>query len=365
MKKALILSVADKRHMTMASTYIEYFQTNSIPYDIVRTSRYSKGENFYEKTSNCNTYEYTWKAKHNATRFSKLKEFIKFKLFAYRIIKSNSYDFIVVWNENTAILFSDILLLFGIPYCVNVRDQYNTNNKLIHFLGNTARKRAVFETVVSPDEKLRINRKSYCLFNRDNQLLKLDSSIIKNKFSSSYPINIVYMGFYSAAPDTFKRIIDIFSNDDRYVLHFYGEGCDVELGSYCRERNIHNVLVGGAFEYEKTALYLKKADIINTYYNNFDTNPGLKNACGIKMSYTPLIYIPAIVDKDTTWGRICLERNVGFTVDENNLNSLPDDLDIWIKNIDFEMFKKQCNEINKMISESILTVYSEMDGIFI
>ena len=120
MKKILILSVADLRHMTCASSYCEFFEKNNIPFDIICTDRYEEKAFFDYK---CSIFRFPWRLSAKASKLQKVHLFVNFYFWAKRFIKENQYRFVVVWNENTALLFGHFLKKkYKGRYAVNVRD---------------------------------------------------------------------------------------------------------------------------------------------------------------------------------------------------------------------------------------------------
>ena len=346
-KKVLILSSSDKRHMAMVNPYVEYFQKNNISFDIIRSNRYSN----ISKNQESNIYEFNWDQAPNASKIKKIIPYLRFRKFAIKIMKRNDYSFVVVWNENTAFLFSSFLRRkFKNHFCINIRDVYDHIPFYAGVVNKVCRK-ACFVTHPSFDHSPKFPVDSFkhyvVLVNRDNHILRFCQK--KTNFTEGV-IRITYMGFYHSAPDTFKKIALSFKNDTRFELHFYGLDFDTVFKDFCLKNDIQNVVLGGAFAYEKTADYLSSTDLINSYYNNFQTNRSLIYAMGIKESYSPLLYLPAIVDDNTTWGRIGRKYGISYNVGDD-LTDLPNNLYKWYKQKDFEEFRKACDRFNVVVDK--------------
>lgn len=357
--RVCIISVADKRHMTMVSMFTNYFKNRGICYDIIRTGRY--GENLGRTMSDIlddtslkvlgKEFVYEIKQSTGVKKYKKIKKYLEFRCEALKIIKNKNYDFFVVWNENTGLLFSDILSKR--KFCLCIRDEY----KSIFFRRwiNHVMRNSVFWTCPCLlGHKYTAEDKKIMCYNRDYNLLKLISP--KNNFNKKIPIRITFLGLYHAAPETFKRTCDAFLNDERFILQFFGDGFDTLLREYANSISMNNIITKGAFSYEKTAEYLEQTDIINSYYN-VDT---VKYAAGIKESYTPMLYIPGIVD-ESFWGDISKKYGFSYVIKQHELDKTPDRLYKWYKELDFEEFKRGCNEFNKIIDSTTASLYEILD----
>ena len=355
----LILSVSDKRHMSMIAPYEEYLIKRKIKYDIIRINRYIETKSvLYTNQNRCEIYEYPFVQSTNKNKLSKIIPFLSFRRYAKHLMKKKKYDFIIVWNENSSLLFADILLKYKNRYCLNYRDilEITITKKIQQKLINNA----YFNTSPTPANAFGNVDKFITLYNRDTNVYNnvRKKTELKKRGNT---LNIVFMGLYGSAPNTFKKTVELLGNDDRYCLYFYGDGFDTYLKKFVEEKNYHNVITGGAFKYEDTFKYLEKADIINSYYNNFSTSPNLKYVAGVKQSYTPMLYIPAMNDDNTTWADISKKYGFSYLIDNENVNTLADDLQNWYFNLDFEKFKEGCDRFNSIVEESRETIFELLD----
>lgn len=356
--RVAILSVSDKRHMSMVSPYIDYFCENHIPCDFIRADRYEIEDIRVVSGEVGDIYEYPFKQSTESRKLQKLIKFIQFRKFAIDLIKKNNYGFIIVWNENTAVLFSDFLIRkYKKRYCVNLRDFFEV--KMLLPLFYLSVNNGCFATGPSPARIFSLKTQMITLFNRDTFVGS--NAQKKQSISAKLPIRITYMGLYSASPRMFKKLVDVFKDDNRFVLQFYGDGFDTHLASYVRANHVSNVVTSGAFIYERTPEILNNTDIINGYYNTLDTNPNLKYVAGVKQSYTPLLYLPAIVDARTTWGKISKKYHFSFLIDGDPTEHLPTELYEWYTHINFEEFQKGCDSFNRIVDNTRKKLFDLLD----
>lgn len=359
--RILILSLSDKRHMPMIAPYISYLEDRNIEYDIIRSNRYE--QRAFEQvisTNNGNIYELNMVFEPSMNKLKKIIPFLKFRNKSIRIIRERKYDFIIIWNENTAAVFSTFLIRnYSGKYCINIRDIY-THQRGVRELVDLVIRYSSFATVPSPEMNTNNQSKTICVYNKDYSLLKMISP--KSSFIQDIhrPIRITHMGFYYKVEQGAKDIVNALGNDDRFVLLFYGQGFDTSFKKYIDEKGFGNVYVSGAFPYEETATILNDTDIINSFYNRFE-HPSLKVSFGIKHSYTPMLYIPCIADEDTCWGRLSRPYNLSYLVNQSNLKTLGDDLYEWYMGLAFEDFKKNCETFNKIVDDSIIELNMRLD----
>ena len=361
--KIAIVSSADKRHMPMASVYFDYFESRKMNYDIIRSNRYDNiGRYKITEHKYGKEYVYGWRQSTSVSKTKKMLPYIRFREFVKKIIRRNRYDYLVIWNENTAIILLDILLhKYKNKYIVNIRDEYK--NRFLTYCLDKSIKYSAFATF--PSAKMvyeyKSSRKILLVYNRDNELMKYCKKKEKLR-DQGKPIRITFMGCFYRAPNTFFKILDLFGNDKRYVLQFFGDGFDIILREYANQKKIENVITEGAFKYERTGYYLENTDIINSYYNN--NALGLKCAAGIKESYTPMLYIPAIVDDGTYWGDISRKYGFSYLINDENIKNLPNLLYDWYYQLDFNEFRENCDLFNNIILETREKLYEKSDKLF-
>lgn len=349
MSKSLILSVSDGRHMPMSVFYTDFFEKNNIKYDIIRINRYEKhNENLVTETENGKIYEYNGLVPMGSPFYKKLHLFLNFRKYAIDIINREKYNYIVIWNENTAGVFCSFLSRkYQGRYCVNVRDFYRDlfYAKLPVHIAN---KNSDFITEPTPGLATGFPDKTFLVYNRDTRLIK---NYTPHRFHGpERPIRITHLGFYSKAELDARQLVGVLGNDERFELYFYGQGFESEFADYVKDKGYKNVITGGAFPYKDTIKYFENTDIINAYYNH---EQHLELAFGIKDSYTPLLFIPGLTASITHWARVSKEYGgLAFLIDESKIDNLADDLYNWYMALDYDEFVKNCLEFNAKVLET-------------
>lgn len=333
--KIAILSVADKRHMTMVSSYTELFDRKNIAYDVICIDRYN--EIIRDNEDELFVFPYN----DNGRRINKLISFLKFKHFAQKIMNKKKYDFIVIWNENTAALFVDYLCKkYKNRYCVNQRDIDFFDKPLIKGLYSHAVVNSSFSTTCIPNMNNIPEGYAYTLLLSKNDKIIRDCKK-REGLSAKQPIKLSFIGkirFHEA--DT--QLINAFANDDRFELQFIGAGSEV-YEDYIKKKQIKNISLVGRYKPEETKKYLNDADIINAYYGTEFSY--YKYFVPIRFGYAPALNIPILVTKDTLMDEIGSRYGFSFAVDcKESLFELPGKLYYWYRSIDFNHFSEGCSE---------------------
>lgn len=352
MKKICILSAVNIKHMSLISIYTEWMKEQGMDFDIVYMDKYGEEEFFPAKK------KYVFKNVINSN-FPKLIRglyYYKFIGFAKKILKKNQYDFIIVWNDVAIFLFANYLAKhWENMYCLNIRDYCHQKNNLIYKLFEKVIKNSAFTTLSSPGFKSFLPEHDYLQLNSLNMSI-LDKCTPRTRLrNKNEKIRITFVGnvrFYAIN----KRLMDIFRNDPRFELHYYGTHAEV-LKEYAKQNGIKNTVFGGSFPVEDTYKYIDKIDIINNLYGN--GNMSVDYALSIKLYYGIYSRLPILVEPNTYMEEITTQIGIGYVV-QDLADDLNDKLYEWYQNIDFRLMDNNCisslEEIvhqNKLIYEKL------------
>lgn len=356
--KACILSVVEPKHMVMTSLYTRYFETNGIPYDLIYLDRYWNAEK--GKASNV----YNLKIKNS--NIKKLLGYVRFYFFAKKILKSNSYDFIVVWNEYTASLFSKLLSKkYENKYCINVRDLFNEKSTLrspkrMYPMLNRAISKSRFTTVSS-------NRyiASLVPFDRYVFVHSINENICprpkQHVSANKNPVVVMYIGKIGYAEEV-KKMIDVLKNDDRFFIKIVGIGSEI-IAEYAKNVGCTNIETVGMFESKQTEHFLEEADIIYNAYG--DEGICERTALSNKLYYAVCLNVPILVNENTYMYELTKECGIGFPVDKDGVYFSANQLYEWFNNLDRKAINKKCERFIDDAKNSHNLLKKELDKIFI
>lgn len=332
--KICILSTVNMKHMTLISLYTSYFEQQGLSYDIICVDKYGDQEKHGAKQF----YAFPLGIKRDWPVLKKVFYYLKFKKFGEGILERNKYDFIIVWNTYTAILFSKTLLVrHNKKYCLNIRDYAHENNPLVKYVVKKLVRKAEFCTISSGGFREFLPEHDYVKVHSYNEAILRSCVPRKEKRAIDEPLRITFIG-YVRFFERDKQLIRTLGNDDRYVLQFFGEGSHV-LEQYAKENNYKNVICKGRFEPEKTPSLLQETDVINNLYGV--GNIALDTAISIRMYYAIYLNIPILVFEDTHMSEVVEHYGIGFSVDKNMTN-LVEDFYLWYSNMEHSNFVKNC-----------------------
>lgn len=345
--KIAILSTVNFKHMTVLRLYTDFLDENKIPYDVIYIDKYGE----LEENNALNTHPYLLSIKRDWSFLRKLNKYIGFRSFAKRIIKNKDYDFLIVWNSFTAIMFFDFLILnFKKKYVVNIRDYNHEKFPLIFFLMNLIIKNSKFTTISSEGFKRFLPRNNYLNIHSFNENILQNIMPRESTRKKDVPIRISFIG-YVRFFDNDKKLIDKLGNDKRFRVQYFGEGAEY-LKEYAEKKHYTNVTCVGRFKTSDTSSFLDETDIINNLYGHGRIE--LDTAISIKSFYAAYLNIPILVFKDTYME----EATRGFNyICDLSSPEFPDDLYNWYSSIDFDALKEKCSQyINNAKRENELFI---------
>ena len=341
MKKICILSAVNIRHMSMISVYTDEMKKQGIEYDLIYMDKYDEAE----PSSAKNTFRYVNVINSKLPKYIRGLRYFKFYGYAKKILEKNNYDFIIVWNDVAIFLFGKYLAKkWKGKYCLNIRDYCHQKIKIIYNIFEKAINNSAFTTLSSPGYECFLPKHDYIYLNSLNENILSQCKERDVLRRENEPIRITFVG-YVRFFDINKRLLDIFKNDPRFELHYYGVHSDV-LKEYAENNGINNAVFGGGFTVQETPKYIDKIDIINNLYGH--GNMSVDYALSIKLYYGIYCKLPILVEPGTYMEDITQKYDIGFTVDELS-DDLNDRIYKWYRSIDFDNMKKNCNEALEII----------------
>lgn len=337
MKKIAILSAVNIKHMSLISLYTDILKQYDVCYDIIYMDKYGEDE-FYEchqKFRFVNLISPKW------CSYVKMYRYMKFYPYATKVLKENKYDFVIVWNDLAIFMFADFLRKnYNGKYCLNVRDNMYYDKKLFRKRYEKTFNHSAFNTISSKGYlDFLPSQCSYLPINSLNLSVLKDMKVHTRLRTKEEPIRIGFIG-YVRFFERNKKMLDVFKNDNRFELHYYGSRANV-LKEYAEDTGVHNAVFHDSFPVAETGKFLEKIDIINNLYGNGTLN--IQKAISIKIFHALYSKVPILVNSGTYIGNLAINLGIGYYFDdisECSKNKLYD----WYYSLDFNTLKKSADD---------------------
>ncbi len=333
-KRICFLTVRNIFAISCLPRYRDIIGENS--FDIIYWDRYGIDESCGAE----NHYAMKYLITDNDTKLKKLYGYVKFILYARKILKNKKYDNVILLPTQTGIMLKSIMKKkYKGKYLIDIRDYTMENNNLYFMLMKDLIKNSGLAVITSPAYKKFLPTHDYLIshnvVNISDEWIQRYRSRKRNKSENIVISCIGGIRFHSQ----FKRVIKYFANDKRYVLSFIGDGSEC-LKDYCKKNNIDNVKLVGRFTQNLTLDYYMDTDIIMNLYGNND--PLLDYALSNKLYYAAILGIPILVCPNTYMEEVSVKYGFGFTFDLND-NFMLDELYKYYWSIKWETFYQSCD----------------------
>lgn len=337
-KKICFVSLNNLYLTPYISKYIDLIDTQ---FDVIYWNRHNLNEDIMAE----NNYSLNYPIEDNASKASKLYGYLKFRGFAYDVLKRNNYDHVVLLQTSAGVLLMSLLLnKYRRRYILDIRDYTFEKNIIFYKMLEQLVCYSSLNVISSKGYKEFLPPHDYVSVHND---VKINESLIEGfseKSRRSDVINISYIGLIRFYEQN-KKVILKFKNDHRFQINFIGKNAKL-LENFCIENKINNVNLVDQFPPEMTLNYYKQTDIINNLYGN--NSPLLEYALSNKLYYASKLRIPILVCKDTYMEEISLKYGFGYLFDIQDPMAC-DKLYNYYKSIDWSVFSKGCECFNTIV----------------
>lgn len=286
------------------------------------------------------------------TLFKKILGYLKFKKHAINIIKKKKYDNLIVFPTQTGILLQKVLKKhYSQKYVIDIRDYSFEHNKIYYAKLRNLLKYAREIIISSPGFIEFLPKDQEYNYTLAHNFDENSFDNIKNKHISikkENPIIISYIGYVRFIPQLEKFILK-FKNNPHFLLKFIGKDSK-KLELFCKNQNIHNVILIDYFHPQKTYDYYEETDIVFNLYGN--NTPLLDYALSNKLYFAANFKKPIIVCPNTYMEKVSKTYNFGITVDLED-EAAADNLYRNYNHINVKMFNEGCETfLNKVVDEN-------------
>jgi len=340
MKNYCLVSFCNIYVLPYAKTYIDEIIKSGNKCTLLFWDRDAvDGEN--DQYEGCEKICYQMKINPESTGVTKLVGYLKAARFFNRVLEKTDFEGIVFLQTHAAIMCKNILLKkFRNRYIVDIRDYTWENFAPYKWLEEKTMKEAYSVVISSPAYRKFLPKREYIIA---HNYTPFSEDVIREIRESSErrqnsPVGISFVGTIRFL-DMDKKILQLFKNDERFKINYFGTGSDV-LKTFAEDNHIDNVEFYGSFKPIMTTEFYKKTDLINNVYGNHDRF--LDFALSNKLYHSGQFHIPILVCPETYMEEIALQYHMGFVLDVNDKES-PDKLFKWFRQLDRQKLAKGCD----------------------
>lgn len=310
--KILIMGFSKIKYMPYMNFYLENLDKSKNEIHLLYWNRDLQEEDT-KAYQGVNLQEFKAYQEDEVSKLSKVKNFIKYRKFAKKLIKKEKFDFIIVLHSLPAVLIAKSLTKkYKSKYIFDYRDStYEGFAPFKRIIGNLVK--ASYATFVSSDGFRKFLPQSEKLYTSHNILM--DSLKHREekaeKGVGSDTIRIAFWGFIRHEALN-REIIKKIAKDKRFELHYYGreQTTALNLKKYVQEITAENVFFHGEYKPEDRYDFVKNTDIIHNVY--CDNNTLL--AMGNKYYDGIIFYLPQICMQGSFMGESVEKNGVGWQV---------------------------------------------------
>lgn len=358
--KILIIGFAKIKYMPYLNLYLENIDREKNDVHLLYWNRDLVDEDT-SKVENLTLHEFRYFQEDEVSKFSKIKSFELFGQFARKVMKEK-FDFVIVMHSLPGvILHHQLVKSFKNRYIFDYRDftyeDIEPYKLIIHSLVNNS-----YKTFVSSDAfRKYLPKKADKILTSHNVVSSDIRESLKDE-KIDYDGNRIRVGFWGfiRQEDLNRKIIESFSRDDRFELHFYGREQQTarDLKVYVKDNGINNVFFHGEYNPDEKIKIIRNTDIIHNIYDDKAT----RLAMGNKYYDGVVFKKPQICIEGSFMGEQAEKCGVGCTINPYS-RKFTQDVYEYFQSIDFTVFSENCEaekkrvlEENKKIIETIKSI---------
>lgn len=342
MKHFCIVSFCNIYYLPYAKYYIDTIVENGDKCTLLFWNRDGEdGEK--DEYGDCSLITYNQRHTNSGSKKSQIKGYVYSSLLFNKTLLNNTFDGIVFLQTHAAIAcIVPLLKRYVGKYIVDIRDYTLENFNFYKRLERLIIENSSFSVISSPAYKEFLPKSNYVV-SHNYSPFSWEENMINQRMKmnrTEKPIQISFVGTIRFL-EMDKKLLNMFANDYRFQLNYFGLGSDV-LEEYCNQENIRNVSFHGSFSPEKTTAFYNQTDLINNLYGN--NSPYLDYALSNKLYHCIQLKLPILVCPNTYMATVINKYNLGYVLDIDDPSS-PDKLFLWFSHLDFDQFSQGCKRL--------------------
>lgn len=349
--KILILGFTKIKYLPYLHLYLENLDLEKNDVHVVLWDR--DGEEDEAVSAPVRFHTYRCLLKNGITKRKKIAAFLGYRKFVKRLLREESFDFIIPMHTFPGFLLVDVLKRkFKGKYIYDYRDKTFEHIGIFRRVIHKVIKHS-YATFVSSDGFRAFLPKQDNIYTVHNFLAaSLDHRPEAPAKKSDEPIALSYWGMIR--PENLNRkMIEIFANDSRFTLHYYGTESALarRLKAHAEELGAQNVFFHGTYVSTDRYGFAESTHILHNLYENNT----VQCAMGNKYYDGLMFYIPQICARGSFMGEMVERAGVGLVCSPDD-EDFADKLYEYYKNLDFGAFKANCDkELSRIVEEQART----------
>jgi hypothetical protein len=284
--------------------YTRILEEENVEYDYILWNRSDIKKNYPK-----NYLVYSEHSELYVKKYKKIGAFVRYAKYLNKLIQNNSYDKLIVLTSITAIMsFKFLIKKYKNKYIFDFRDLSFEQNYFFRYMLKKIIYNSYFTCISSPGFKEVLPENNYVIAHNFQYKHLNNNNLDYHK--KNPVIKLLHIGITRG--ETYnKRLVDIFGNDNRFVVNIVGNGNDTEsFKEYIK--NFNNINVQGTYNNDDKEKYISEADMLLYYYPcGFNNNRALANKY-----YDGIIFKKPLVGNINTYsGRRIVSKNLGISLD--------------------------------------------------
>jgi len=345
--KILIIGFSNINYMPYLNFYLSNIDTRINDVDVIYWDREGNcnGENLKDSV---NYHPFTKVISDQIPKYKKIVSFIRFKAYCYKYLRNNKVDYIVLLHTSPAVLLRRILFKkFKYKYIFDFRDityeKYwlyrKTVEKIIRFSEQTFLSSERFKSIFSSE----VQDKFVVTHNVNINVIECVN--IPNYNRKDKKIKITFWGFLREQK-TNELLINAFSSDNRFELHYYGKIQSIALAlmKYVEVRRIDNVFFHGKYKPKDIPLIVSNSDLVHNVYSGSAMKLAMSNKFYEAIAY----FRPQICLEGTFMADMVMRYSCGFALNILSEN-LAEEVYNYFTSISANEFSTNCRTALSLI----------------
>lgn len=340
--RVLLLGFGKIAYMPYMNFYLDALKDKDVQFELIYWDRDGKPDAEIPDRI-FNAYKFEAHLEEQLPFKSKLKYFVKYRKFALKVLKQNTYDRIIVLHTTPGLTLLEYLIWkYKGRYLLDFRDVSYEYIPIYRKLVGALSKNSAL-TFVSSNAFRKFLPTKENVFTIHNYLEdSLNYKMLRKQSSRERKvIRVSYWGLVRQA-DVNKKLMDALGNDLRFELHYYGrmQQAGREMEQYAQSRNYKNVYFHGSYMPLDRYRFAQETDLI---HNIYDCGYTTGNAMGNKY-YDGIIFgIPQICSEGSFMGDVIIDKQVGVVISLEDAQ-IADKLWFYYQQMDWNIFESKCKE---------------------